>query len=286
MSDMDIVGIAEEEDDMLNDRSSVNTQTYSKPVQPQRKRPMPTPPQPSASDSAPSATPRTEDDSLRMYATRKGIPQTTCRYYKRLLIYSSSVQRHAEHRRTRAIAADMFCPCSTVSGLQGARGEQVWDERVVVGGNSCTSPVSPQPTLSPHEHAVNGGGRLRNMTELPQRKMVDITRDKPIKVTIRVVVPVRDHPKDFLNEVQQTDLVFMTLLRHFRQTGSTDKATTGCVASWRGLSQREKRKKVTSASLGTLGKKMQFVDSCFAHTKQISLGVPMSIQELGEVVST
>ncbi|XP_046670736.1 KH domain-containing, RNA-binding, signal transduction-associated protein 3-like isoform X2 [Homalodisca vitripennis] len=76
MSDMDIVGIAEEEDDMLNDRSSVNTQTYSKP-----------------------------------------------------------------------------------------------------------------------EHAVNGGGRLRNMTELPQRKMVDITRDKPIKVTIRVVVPVRDHPK-------------------------------------------------------------------------------------------
>ncbi|RZF33330.1 hypothetical protein LSTR_LSTR007675 [Laodelphax striatellus] len=27
------------------------------------------------------------------------------------------------------------------------------------------------------------------------RKMVDITRDKPIKVTIRVAVPVRDHPK-------------------------------------------------------------------------------------------
>ncbi|CAH1394054.1 unnamed protein product [Nezara viridula] len=27
------------------------------------------------------------------------------------------------------------------------------------------------------------------------RKMVDITRDKPIKVTIRVIVPVRDHPK-------------------------------------------------------------------------------------------
>ena len=25
--------------------------------------------------------------------------------------------------------------------------------------------------------------------------MVDITRDKPIKVTVRVVVPVRDHPK-------------------------------------------------------------------------------------------
>jgi hypothetical protein len=25
--------------------------------------------------------------------------------------------------------------------------------------------------------------------------MVDITRDKPIKVTVRVIVPVRDHPK-------------------------------------------------------------------------------------------
>lgn len=25
--------------------------------------------------------------------------------------------------------------------------------------------------------------------------MVDITRDKPIKVSIRVAVPVRDHPK-------------------------------------------------------------------------------------------
>ncbi|KAK9693606.1 KH domain [Popillia japonica] len=28
-----------------------------------------------------------------------------------------------------------------------------------------------------------------------QRRMVDITRDKPIKVAVRVVVPVRDHPK-------------------------------------------------------------------------------------------
>ncbi|XP_065214849.1 putative alpha-1,3-mannosyl-glycoprotein 2-beta-N-acetylglucosaminyltransferase isoform X2 [Planococcus citri] len=31
--------------------------------------------------------------------------------------------------------------------------------------------------------------------DLCQRRMVDITRDKPIKVIIRVVVPVRDHPK-------------------------------------------------------------------------------------------
>lgn len=27
------------------------------------------------------------------------------------------------------------------------------------------------------------------------RRMVDITRDKPVKVTVRVIVPVRDHPK-------------------------------------------------------------------------------------------
>lgn len=26
-------------------------------------------------------------------------------------------------------------------------------------------------------------------------KMIDITRDKPIKVSVRVAVPVRDHPK-------------------------------------------------------------------------------------------
>jgi hypothetical protein len=26
-------------------------------------------------------------------------------------------------------------------------------------------------------------------------KMIDITRDKPIKVSVRVVVPTKDHPK-------------------------------------------------------------------------------------------
>lgn len=32
-----------------------------------------------------------------------------------------------------------------------------------------------------------------------ERRMVDITRDKPIKVAVRVQVPVRDHPKVSLN---------------------------------------------------------------------------------------
>ncbi|CAH1169244.1 unnamed protein product [Phyllotreta striolata] len=36
-------------------------------------------------------------------------------------------------------------------------------------------------------HSKNKGGE--------SRRMVDITRDKPIKVAVRVVVPVRDHPK-------------------------------------------------------------------------------------------
>lgn len=30
---------------------------------------------------------------------------------------------------------------------------------------------------------------------IDNRRMVDITRDKPIRVAVRVVVPVRDHPK-------------------------------------------------------------------------------------------
>jgi hypothetical protein len=37
-------------------------------------------------------------------------------------------------------------------------------------------------------------------------KMIDITRDKPIKITVRVAVPVRDHPK-----VSETTIKTMTL---------------------------------------------------------------------------
>lgn len=48
------------------------------------------------------------------------------------------------------------------------------------------------------EKPVNGSG-VHFSTHFPrsreERRMIDITRDKPIKVTVRVVVPVRDHPK-------------------------------------------------------------------------------------------
>ena len=47
----------------------------------------------------------------------------------------------------------------------------------------------------------SNGGRLGSRVsgssgyESSDRRMVDITRDKPIKVAVRVQVPVRDHPK-------------------------------------------------------------------------------------------
>lgn len=46
------------------------------------------------------------------------------------------------------------------------------------------------------EKSLNGSSNARRGGDgVEQRRMVDITRDKPIKVTVRVVVPVRDHPK-------------------------------------------------------------------------------------------
>jgi len=45
------------------------------------------------------------------------------------------------------------------------------------------------------ERSSVGSSSARRSEVGEQRRMVDITRDKPIKVTVRVVVPVRDHPK-------------------------------------------------------------------------------------------
>ncbi|PSN35485.1 hypothetical protein C0J52_26756 [Blattella germanica] len=42
------------------------------------------------------------------------------------------------------------------------------------------------------ERIARGGG-LRNSHE--ERKFADIIKEKPIKVTIRVLVPVKEHPK-------------------------------------------------------------------------------------------
>lgn len=51
-----------------------------------------------------------------------------------------------------------------------------------------------------HDSNGNGRGGVRGngggvSTDGSERRMVDITRDKPIKVAVRVQVPVRDHPK-------------------------------------------------------------------------------------------
>lgn len=50
------------------------------------------------------------------------------------------------------------------------------------------------------QQTATGGANHNNhygtkMKNSESRRMVDITRDKPIKVAVRVVVPVRDHPK-------------------------------------------------------------------------------------------
>lgn len=47
----------------------------------------------------------------------------------------------------------------------------------------------------PGENHVEKNNSTTARRESEHRRMVDITRDKPVKVTVRVVVPVRDHPK-------------------------------------------------------------------------------------------
>jgi hypothetical protein len=59
--------------------------------------------------------------------------------------------------------------------------------------NDCFLPADGS---SVSEKSLNGSSNARRGGDgVEQRRMVDITRDKPIKVTVRVVVPVRDHPK-------------------------------------------------------------------------------------------
>lgn len=46
----------------------------------------------------------------------------------------------------------------------------------------CLLPTVGSPSAMPH-------------MPFEKSKMIDITRDKPIKIAVRVAVPVRDHPK-------------------------------------------------------------------------------------------
>ncbi|XP_069355901.1 KH domain-containing, RNA-binding, signal transduction-associated protein 2-like isoform X2 [Maniola hyperantus] len=55
----------------------------------------------------------------------------------------------------------------------------------------------PQQTSSSGSGSSSGTGYYghKNGEWRGERRMLDITRDKPVKVCVRVVVPVRDHPK-------------------------------------------------------------------------------------------
>ncbi|XP_034230193.1 KH domain-containing, RNA-binding, signal transduction-associated protein 2-like [Thrips palmi] len=60
--------------------------------------------------------------------------------------------------------------------------------------SSCSSSSSSSSTSSGNSKRFTTAAGLGGI--LPeQRRLVDVTRDKPVKVTVRVVVPTRDHPK-------------------------------------------------------------------------------------------
>ncbi|KAE8751922.1 hypothetical protein FOCC_FOCC001399 [Frankliniella occidentalis] len=62
--------------------------------------------------------------------------------------------------------------------------------------SSCSSSTSSTSSGN-SKRFCNGGSAAGLGSILPeQRRLVDVTRDKPVKVTVRVVVPTRDHPKE------------------------------------------------------------------------------------------
>ncbi|XP_070498825.1 uncharacterized protein [Chironomus tepperi] len=65
------------------------------------------------------------------------------------------------------------------NGQGHLKGSFSHDERIMKNGSSSNS---SSPSSMPH-------------IPYEKSKMIDITRDKPIKITVRVAVPVRDHPK-------------------------------------------------------------------------------------------
>ncbi|KAL1115123.1 hypothetical protein AAG570_007154 [Ranatra chinensis] len=94
-------------------------------------------------------------------------------------------------REVGSVKTPILNRCLTVVCLNNSKGPP----RLV---NIATPPPSEE-ILSQLFLFTASGGSGRNGgnggdSSAPKR-MVDITRDKPIKVTIRVVVPVRDHPK-------------------------------------------------------------------------------------------
>ncbi|XP_049835158.1 KH domain-containing, RNA-binding, signal transduction-associated protein 1-like [Schistocerca gregaria] len=87
------------------------------------------------------------------------------------------------HSRGRSLAGDGgHHPSEGTKGVNGCAGGGVGAAPAAVAAAGAVAGAAAPPA-----------GRRASDGE--QRRMVDITRDKPIKVTVRVVVPVRDHPK-------------------------------------------------------------------------------------------
>lgn len=66
------------------------------------------------------------------------------------------------------------------------------------GPHSLTSDLNNGSNLSERlsrNSSQSGGSSSTSSTSVEKLKMLDITRDKPIKVSVRVSVPVKDHPK-------------------------------------------------------------------------------------------
>ncbi|XP_017784052.1 PREDICTED: KH domain-containing, RNA-binding, signal transduction-associated protein 2-like [Nicrophorus vespilloides] len=76
----------------------------------------------------------------------------------------------------------MDLDCESVEAVMKSDDEMTRDR------SSGTAAATVAAAAANHSH-------FTKMKSSESRRMVDITRDKPIKVAVRVVVPVRDHPK-------------------------------------------------------------------------------------------
>uniref|UniRef100_A0A1B0G9A3 Uncharacterized protein n=1 Tax=Glossina morsitans morsitans TaxID=37546 RepID=A0A1B0G9A3_GLOMM len=57
-------------------------------------------------------------------------------------------------------------------------------------------------------------------------KMLDITRDRPVKVAVKVAVPVRDHPKDYHDDIRQEQMWEMQVLTSSSTINNNNEAVS------------------------------------------------------------
>lgn len=68
---------------------------------------------------------------------------------------------------------------------------------LLLDSSECKYRQLIQQNLFFFSYFISVTGSPSSMPHMPyeKSKMIDITRDKPIKVSVRVVVPTKDHPK-------------------------------------------------------------------------------------------